>query len=138
MNKAKSILGALGLVALLIAGGYYFVTKEVATSSANKDKYATAYEAHALKEPFNLLSKQFDGNSWLYVYQSNMAPDLAFKQAQAQLTGGGYQIVASHHDTATTLYRDLITGDIGVKAEVNKTASGLTGINVYVTAIGKE
>ncbi|MEO7617860.1 MAG: hypothetical protein ABIS59_03385 [Candidatus Saccharibacteria bacterium] len=138
MNKAKSILGALGLIALLIGGGYYLATRQVATSAANKDKYANAYEAHALKEPFNLLSKQFENNAWLYVYQATMAPDLAFKQVQAQLTGGGYQIVASHPDSSTTVYRDLITGDISVKAVVNKTAGGLTGIAVTVTAIGKE
>ena len=138
MNKTKSILGAIVVLAVLIGGGYYLVNRQVNISIANKDKYATAYESHTLKEPFNLLSKQFENNSWIYVYQANMTPDLAFKQIQAQLTGGGYQIVASHPDTSSTAYRDLITGDISVKAVVNKTASGLTGIEVTVTGIGEK
>ena len=138
MNKAKSIFGVIGVLAVLIGGGYYLVNRHVTISTANKDKYALSYEAHALKEPFNLLSKQFENNSWIYVYQATMTPDLAFKQVQDQLTGGGYQTITSHPDTKTTVYRDLIIGDISVKAAVSKTSGGLTGIEVIVTGIGKE
>ncbi len=138
MNKLKPLFGVLGLILLLVGGGYYFITKHQSTSTANKDKYASAYEAKALKEPFNLLSKQFENNSWLYVYQSNLSTEAALAQVKLQLTGGGYQVVASHPDTADTIYRDLITGDINVKAVVSKTPSGFTGIEVTVTGIGKE
>ena len=138
MNKLKPILGILGVLALLVFVGYFVITKHQSTSVANRDKYASAYEAKALKEPFNILSKQFENNSWLYVYQSNLSTEESLAQAKLQLTGGGYQVVSSHPDTSDTIYRDLITGDINVKAVISKTPSGFTGIAVSVTGIGKE
>ena len=138
MNKLASLLGALSIMILLIAGGYYALSKHAATTDTNKDKYALAYEGHALGEPFNLLSKVYKDGQWMYFYQITTTPELAVPQIQAQLSGGGYQVVASHPDTSSTVYRDLITGDVSVKAIVSKTANGQTGVSVSVYGIGKE
>lgn len=135
MSKLKLLFVAGGIFILLLGGGLYALNKHEAVTTANKDKYARSYEAHALKEPFNLLSKQFQNNEWLYVYQTTTTAEFALEKAKAQLTGGGYQIIANQPDTKTTLYRDLITGGVRVMAVISETRSGQIGVEVTVTGI---
>lgn len=135
MSKLTPIYIAVGVFVVLLGSGLYALNKFDAVTTANKDKYAKSYEAKALKEPFNLLSKQFQNNEWLYVYQTTTTTEFAFEQAKTQLTGGGYQIVQNRTDTKDTIYRDLITGGVRVKAVIKPTRSGQTGVEVTVTGI---
>jgi hypothetical protein len=137
MNKAKAAFGVIGLIALLIAGAYYGLSKHGATVSKNTDAFAKTYEAHALQSPFNLLSKTQSNSTVTYFYQVNSSVEDATKEVQKQFTGGGYQNNAHHMDTKSTVYRDLITGDISVIANIAPTAAGRTGVTVSVTGIGK-
>ncbi len=137
MNNIKAALGVLGVIALLAGGGFYALSRHGSTLNTNNDAHSKAYEAHALGAPFNLLSKTQLNNTVTYYYQVNSSVEDATKEIQRQLTGGGYQNNAHHVDTTTTVYRDLITGDISVMAVVSPTAAGRTGVTVSVTGIGK-
>lgn len=137
MNKLKGALGTFGAISLLIVGGYYALSKHGSTLNKNNDAYGKAYEDHALDAPFNLLSKTQKNSTLTYFYQVNSSVEDATKEVQNQLSGGGYQVNARHADTKTTVYRDLITGNISVTAIVAPTAAGRTGVTVSVTGIGK-
>ncbi len=135
MNKLKAIIGTIVVLALVVIGYSYAFNKH--DSSTNKDKYATAYEAHALRDPFVLVSKDWDGKEWLYTYQTSQTIPGALNAVEAQLSGGGYQVQSANPDTATNVNRDLITGDISVRAKIFKTSAGATGVIVIVKGIEK-
>lgn len=135
MSKLAAILGGLAVTVAIFFGVSYYLSSHQSKTDNQKVEYAKAYDAHALGEPFNLLSKTFENGRWLYVYQTTTPQDQAFAEVQRQLSGGGYQIRAAQPDTKDTVYRDLITGNITVTATVAPSASGATGINVYVTGI---
>ncbi len=138
MSKFKSTIGVIGIAAILGLGGYCALAKYGSATTANTTKYAKAYEAHALNSPFNLLSKTESNGTVSYFYQVSSPVSVAVMEIQKQFSGGGYQNNAKHVDTKSTVYRDLITGDISVTATVAATPAGTTGVTVRVTQIGRD
>lgn len=135
MNKFKSVFAILAGIALLALGGYYLLHHVAKTSTSHQAKYASSYEAHSLGDPFIPLGKDWNGSAWVYQYKLISKADDAVNLIKSQWSGNGYQINQTRPDTADTVYRDLITGDISVMAKVRQTAPDQVGIVVTVSGI---
>ena len=137
MSKFKWFIAAVAIIGIVSFIGYYALAAHGSKTSENMALNAKSYESHGLTSPFNLLSKTELNGTLTYFYQVNSSVEDATLEAKKQLTGGGYQSNVNRPDTKSTVYRDLITGDISVIAIAAPTAAGRTGVTVTVTSIGK-
>jgi hypothetical protein len=155
-NGAVVAGGILFVVVLLVVGYFGLSYWSRSQQATTKSELATGYDAHSLTAPFDLQSKTWQphagfmstSGTWQYDYTAAVSGSSAVTAIKKQLSAGvGYQVVATSPDvigaSASSLYRDLITGDDALQIEVkpssgSKYSSGPVVVTVILSPLAGE
>jgi hypothetical protein len=130
-GRRTLVLGLIVAALIIIAGGIWGIQAwSQHQQNAVRTSLASGYATQPLAAPFKFLGRLWlpksgplpSSGQWQYLYSVNLSPAAALAAAKVQFARGAYQVVEGQPDVTTTtggtLYRDLITEDVGVKFQV--------------------
>jgi hypothetical protein len=132
----------IAIAAVIVLGVAAFVGYEAWSGTqapSSRDSLAGGYETQPLQSPFQLQSKSWQKDHWVYRYMAHESLKQTIADAKAQFGRGAYQVVAGSPDQVSanqaTLYRDLITEDVAVTAHISPAPGEVTSVEVQLRPI---